>query len=299
MKPIVRRIGYVVAALVLVLITAAAAVYVASENKIASGITVPLAPITLPTDSASLARGRHLTGAIMKCMDCHGDDLGGFTIVENGAMGRWTGPNLTGGGLGANRTDAEIARAVRHGVDPKGRKLLLMPSKEYSYVSDSDLAAVVAHIRSLPSVDRTPGRISYGPVLRGLIAFGIAPMFEADLIDHARRPQPTPPEGPTAVYGAYISRIGGCQGCHGETLSGGTIPGGDPAWLPPSNLTPTGIGHYTEADFFTLLREGKRPGGAMVTADMPVKWTKEMTDDEIRAVWAFLRTVPPKEFGNR
>jgi hypothetical protein len=56
---------------------------------------------------------------------------------------------------------------------------------------------------------------------------------------------------------------------------------------------------YNEAAFFTALRTGVRPGGTKLKDPMPVEWTKEMTDDEIRAVWLYLKTVPPKEFGSR
>ncbi|MDA1080409.1 MAG: hypothetical protein O2973_01840 [Gemmatimonadetes bacterium] len=108
-----------------------------------------------------------------------------------------------------------------------------------------------------------------------------------------------PPEGPTADYGAYIARVGGCHGCHGETLSGGPIPAGDPSWPPAANLTPTGIGRYSETAFNTPLRTGLRPDGSEVNVAMPIRWSKEMTDVEIKAVWEFLRGVPAKEFGNR
>ena len=94
--------------------------------------------------------------------------------------------------------------------------------------------------------------------------------------------------------------VGGCKGCHGPTLSGGPIPGTPPEWKPAANLTPTGIGHYTEKDFFAALREGKRPSGTTIdTTYMPVRWTKLMTDDETRAVFMYLKTVAPKAYGGR
>ncbi len=299
MKTILRRIGFFIATIAALVLLAAIGVYVVSEDKI--GATIPVTPetVALPTDSVSLARGRHLARALGKCADCHGDDLGGATIVDDGAMGRWTTPNLTPGGVAAERTDAELATAIRHGVDPKGRRLLLMPSAEYAHLGEADLAALVSYLRSVPRVDRPRASMRYGPVLRALIAFNAAPFFEADRVDHGRKAPEPPPAGVTVEYGAYLARISGCHGCHGETLSGGKIPTGDPAWLPAANLTPTGIGHYSEADFFTLLREGRRPTGTTVSSEMPVKWTREMTDDEIRAVFAYLQSVPPKEFGNR
>lgn len=295
----IRRIGYIVATLVAVVVFAVAGIYVASEMKAGSTVTAEIRPITIPADSVSLARGRQLARAIGKCADCHGEDLGGGTVIDDPAMGLVTAPNLTGGGIGANRSDAELAHALRHGVNPKGVKLMIMPSYEYAHFSEADLAALIAYVRSVPPVTRERPPIKLGPVARGLIAFGAMPVFDADRIDHSMQPPAAPAEGPTAEYGAYLARVGGCQGCHGEGFSGGKIPTGDPSWPPASNLTPSGIGHYSEADFTTLLRTGKRPGGTEVGSAMPTKWTREMTDLEIKAVWEFLRTVPPREFGNR
>jgi len=105
--------------------------------------------------------------------------------------------------------------------------------------------------------------------------------------------------GVTVEYGHYIAAIAGCKGCHGPGLSGGPIPGGPPEWKPAANITPTGIGHYKETDFFLALREGKRPGGAPIDSLMPFRYTKDMTDDEIRALYMYLKTVPPKPYGGR
>lgn len=60
------------------------------------------------------------------------------------------------------------------------------------------------------------------------------------------------------------------------------------------------MGSWTEQDFFAVMREGKRPNGAIINSEfMPWKATMNMSDDEIRALWLYLRTVPPKEVGNR
>ena len=93
--------------------------------------------------------------------------------------------------------------------------------------------------------------------------------------------------------------MGGCTGCHGPTLSGGHIPGTPPSWKPASNLTPRGIGSWTEADFTRALREGVRPNGTPIDTLMPWRLTRQMSDDEIRGLYAFLKTVPAKEFGGR
>jgi cytochrome c553 len=102
-----------------------------------------------------------------------------------------------------------------------------------------------------------------------------------------------------SAYGRYLADVGGCTGCHGPGLSGGRVAGTPPDFPPASNLTPTGIGHYTEADFFRALREGKRPSGTPIDSFMPWRYTRLMTDEDVRAVYTFLKSVPPREFGGR
>jgi hypothetical protein len=98
---------------------------------------------------------------------------------------------------------------------------------------------------------------------------------------------------PSAEFGRYLATVSGCQGCHGNSYSGGTGPSGAPV----SNITPTGIGHYSEDDFTRLIRTGVRPGGVTVNDEMPWKFYRRMTDGELHAIWLFLKTVPPKKFG--
>jgi hypothetical protein len=83
-------------------------------------------------------------------------------------------------------------------------------------------------------------------------------------------------------------------------LSGGTLPGAPPDAKPAANITPEGIGTWTEQDFFRAMREGVRPDGTPIDSTMmPIPLTREMTDLETRAVYMYLRTVPPKPFGGR
>jgi mono/diheme cytochrome c family protein len=103
----------------------------------------------------------------------------------------------------------------------------------------------------------------------------------------------------SAEYGQYLARNAGCPSCHGPGLSGGKIPGTPPEWKPAANITPTGIGAWSLDDFKRALREGKRPNGTPIDSIMPWKASGHMTDDEIASVYAFLRTVPAREFGNR
>ena len=119
----------------------------------------------------------------------------------------------------------------------------------------------------------------------------------AAIVSYVRSVPPAASTQPTAKYGEYLAI--GCTGCHGPTLSGGKIPGGPPDWKPAANITPAGIGRYSETDFIRELREGKRPDGSDVAPLMPWRLTKSMTDVELKAVYAYLGTVPPKAYGNR
>jgi mono/diheme cytochrome c family protein len=302
MRKVLKWIGIVVGVLVLLIIVSGAVLYSRAGKAISAKVTVPEEQIAIPTDSASVARGRHVARALAKCADCHTEDLGGQVMIDDPAFGRIASANLTKGkgGIGSTRSDADIVRAIRHAVGPEGRKLLIMPSMEYNDLSAEDVGAVVAYIRSLPPVDREPPPMKFGPIFRMLVATNQMPASEADMIDHSKAPRSAPPQGVTAEYGKYLAEVSGCRGCHGPGYSGGPMPFGDPNWPPSANITPTGLKLYDEASFMKLLREGTRPvSNTPVNEAMPVKFTKEMTDDEIKALWAYLQTVPPKEYGSR
>ena len=297
-----RRVGIVLGFVVLLFAILGTGVYVASEQRVNAKINIAAESIPVPTDSASVARGRHLARAISKCIVCHGEDLSGQVLVNDGAMGRWVPMNITAGkgGVGTKFTDADYVRAIRHGVAPDGRKLMMMPSREYVQLSAEDLGAIIAYVKSVPPVDKELPASTLGPVARALLTAHKIPLYDAEELDHSLAPPPALPIGPTMEYGHYLANVGGCTGCHGPGLSGGKIPTGPPDWPPAANLTPTGIGtRYTEEKFFKALREGVKPEGTAINPAMPIASTKEMTDDEIHAVWAYLQTVPPKPFGGR
>ena len=256
--------------------------------------------IVLPTDSAELARGAHLTIAIGKCAGCHGDDYGGKVFIDAGPFGHVTAPNLTrgNGGLGNTLTDADYVAAITHGVRPDGTSLLFMPSEAYASFSRADIAAVVAYLRTRPKVDRPSPPPSLGPIGRMLLATG-QPFMTADLVDHDAPIPDSMPAAVTADYGKYLTHVGGCTGCHNPSLSGGPIPGAPPEIKPAANLTRGGLTGWTIGDFRRALREGVRPGGTAIDSFMPWRYTKYMTDGEIESVWLYLQVVPAKEFGKQ
>jgi mono/diheme cytochrome c family protein len=296
MTSITRWTARIVGALVMLLAVAVGVVYAASERRFRKHFEVPSHPIRVPTDSAAVARGEHIA-TIRGCMECHGAGFAGHVGVDDPLLGRLAGPNLTNGGRGAALTDADWERAVRHGVRRDGAPLLIMPAFEHTGMSDEDLGALIAYVRSLPSVTQLPPASRAGPVLRGLFAAGMVLLLSAEQVDH-EKPHPAHVDAePTPAYGNYLS--GMCQGCHGPQLSGGKIPGAPPEWKPAANITPAGIGHWSERDFMSALRTGRRPDGSPIDTLMPWREFGKMNDVELRALYAYLRSVPSREYGNR
>jgi mono/diheme cytochrome c family protein len=298
-----KTFGKVLAGIVLVIVMILSTIFVFSTQTLNKHIEYSDASPPIPRDSASIAHGRHLARAIGKCVECHGDDLGGQVVFDAQPMATVVAPNLTAGrgGIAGSRSDDDYLRAIRHGIGVGGRALVLMPAKNYWHMGDADVAALIAYLRTLPAVDRDLSPTKFGLVGRVLLLKGdLDPMFEAKDMDHvARRPAP-PAADTTAEYGRYLAEIGGCTGCHGPSLSGGSLPGAPPDAKPSSNITPEGIGTWSEQDFFNALRQGVRPNGTAIDSTvMPIRLTREMTDQETKAIYMFLKTVPSKPTGGR
>jgi cytochrome c553 len=282
-----RWTGRAVAGLVLLLVLAVAALYAITSRHIGRAYDFPDSPVRAATDSASLARGRHLVEAIAKCQECHGADMGGELWIDAPAFGRLAGTNLTSGrgGIG-DLTDADLERAMRRGVGRDGRPLIFMPADAFTALSDEDLAAMIGYLRTLPPVDRELPQPKVGPVARALYLRGNFPLLPVTVINHqSSRPAPVP-AGVTVEYGEYLATIGGCRSCHGLMLAGDANPDAP-------DITPGRIGGWTEEDFFRSLRQGKRPDGSVIDPEkMPWVRSGLMTDDEIRAVWMYMRALP-------
>ena len=298
-----NTIGKILGGILVVCLMILATIFVFSTQAINQHVAYTDASPPTLKDSAALVRGQHLSRAISKCVECHGNDLGGQVVFDAMPMARVVAPNLTSGrgGIANDRTDDDYLRAIRHGIGLGGRALVLMPAKNYWHMGDADVGSLIGYLRSVPPVDRELPATAFGLVGRVLLVKGdLTPMFEAKDMDHTARRGAPPAADTTAEYGHYLAEIGGCTGCHGPTLSGGSIPGAPPDAKPSANLTPEGIGSWTEADFFKALREGVRPAGTAIDSTiMPIRLTREMTDLETKAIYMYLKTVPPKAFGSR
>lgn len=288
-SPWPRRIGMALAGLVVVVLILVAALVGLSSSKLTQRLAVTPATLTIPDDSAMLARGKHLTGPIGKCTDCHGEDLRG-QVMDMGPLGQLTASNLTTGKGGLRGwTEADLVRAIRHGVRPDSSLLVFMPSAVYHELTEADLAATVAYLRSVPPVDNELPRSKVGPIGRVAAVTQTAKFIPALGIDHAAPFAAPVAPGPTAEYGRYLATVGGCTYCHRADLSGGLVEG--PPGSPPSaDLRASGpTARWTEADFAHTLRTGTRPDGSALNPAMPWRLAGQMTDEEISAVWAFMR----------
>jgi mono/diheme cytochrome c family protein len=288
------------ATLVVLVLAFVGFVYIRSEIALRSTWHIDEPALTIPGDSDARARGEHV--AITRgCTECHAADLGGHVVFESPPIGRMGAPNLTRGrgGVVASYDARTWERAIRHGVRHDNRSLLFMPARDFAVLSDADTADLIAYLQGVPPVDRDSIPSYVGPVGRALFAFGKLPMVEARLIDqHARHPARLEIAA-TADYGRYLAQT--CTGCHGEGMSGGPIPGTPPNFPKPPNLTPdaTGLADWTKADFYRVFREGKKRDGSALDTFMPWQSMSRFTDTELDALWAYLRSLPPRPAGQR
>jgi mono/diheme cytochrome c family protein len=300
MGKILKWIGIILGALVLLVVIVAGAVFIRGQMMYNKKYEAPA--VAVPTDAASIERGKHLMTVLADCVGCHGEDLSGGVVIDDPALGVVVAPNLTTGknGLGGQLSDADIAKVLRYGVKPDGHSVIIMPADDFTHLTDSDLGSIIAYLRSVPPVDTAPKSIALKPLPYFLLALGQLPIVIAERIDFSKGAAPAPiTPGPTAEYGAYIVSVT-CQGCHGPGLSGGHVPGTPPDFPIAANLTPSGeVGGWTEADFTKTVRTGVNPTGRTLDPFMPYKDFANLTDDEVHALWLYIHSVPAKPAGTR
>jgi mono/diheme cytochrome c family protein len=260
-----------------------------------------------------LERGRYIATAVSGCMFCHsehdwkmpglpivqGMEGSGEIIPEEGLPGRIVASNLTSDpvtGLG-HWTDDEIARAIREGIGRDGRALFpMMPYVNFRHMSDEDVASVVVFLRSLPAVKHELAKTEIIFPVKYLIR-SVPEPITAPVTGDGGSPDPV-------QHGAYLATIGNCADCHTPRVKGAAVPGMDFAGGSPfagpwgrvssANLTPdaSGIAYYDEALFLEVMRTGHVRARAL-NPIMPVSVFKGMTDDDLKAIFAYLRTLKP------
>lgn len=245
----------------------------------------PVQEFTAASDAASIERGRSIATAACSCHgNAEGALSGGSRPMLEGAFGTLWAPNLTPGGPAARYTDAELARAIREGLDPRGRPLALMPTHLFRDMSDRDLAATVGFLRAQPAVERSVPPRRLGPLHYLLVSTRVVP---SPVLAPLQGPVPGPLPHPEPGYGRYLSRIVRCVECHGEEMKGGRrglfrAPPG------PDLLLPAHGGSYDE--FARAVREGVGADGRRLEPHR-IPWTfyALLGDNELHAIYEALR----------
>lgn len=278
--------------------------------------------MTAPTDAQTVARGEYLYKYSLGCWECHGSQgkkspdepqAGGreFDLTDIGPPGGFGyiyASNITPDpetGIGA-WSDGELVRSLREGLDSEGHVLFpIMEAVWWSGLSDEDTLALVAYMRSMPPVRNEVPDSQVTFIAKALYALGVLKAQPA-----ITQPVIAPPKGATAEYGEYlVYHASTCAGCHmprdfntgqfdkTQPFAGGLAPFPEEGFITTgSNLTPdpaTGIGNWTEEQFMTAMRTGLRPDGTVMLPFMPWPSYSRWEEDDLRAVWLYLRTLEP------
>ena len=287
-KPL-KITAYSLASVLVAIVLAVAALLANSARKLERVVSVKVTPLAFTEGAAATERGKYLYLS-RGCAECHGDDGAGRVFIDhpNGLFARGANLTLGAGSAVLNYNESDWVRTIRHGVKPNGRPVFVMPSEDYNRFTDTDLAALVSHLRSLPPHD-APGALIRLPLVARL-AHGAGVLKDAaEKIDHTRAPSQPVPAGASVEHGRYVAQA--CVGCHGLQLRGGRIPGAPPDWPPAADLKGAegALLRYPSVEAFkTLLRSGVRPDGTPANGAMPRN--KHMNDTDLEALYTFLKS---------
>jgi mono/diheme cytochrome c family protein len=301
MRPLVKWTGWILAGVVGLVLIVGLVLYGLGQSRLNKSYQADPELISIPKNPGSLSEGKRIF-RYRGCEACHGQELEGVVYLDNPAIGQVISPNLTSGegGIGDERTDLDLIRAIRHGVGPDGTPSLFMPSTEFYFLSEQDLGAIIAYIRSKPPVDNQPAPSKLSTT--GFIVMNLTreiTFLPAELIPHDQEPPPAPEPGYSPQYGEYLALS--CPVCHGLGFSGGEIPGFPPEWPAAGNLTPgrgSRLPNWGEAGFIQIIKNGEKHGRSIHPDYMPWTSYRYMTNLELRAVYAFLTSLPASDFGN-
>jgi mono/diheme cytochrome c family protein len=266
-------------------------------------------PEAAPVDP-KVERGRYLANHVSLCVFCHSPvdwKTEGFPVVagqlgagapfpDESIPGKVYAGNLTSDketGIGA-WSDEELRRAIRRGVGRDGRALFpAMPFASYSAMSDDDVNAIIAYLRTLPAVKRPNGSRELPPPIEQMLK----PLPEGG-------PVAAPDRSTPAKRGAYLARIADCISCHTPVngmgmpvtelaYSGGFTLKGPWGRVASSNLTPdpSGLPYYDDVMFLGAFQRGN-PGGRKLNAIMPWGHYAGMAEEDALAIYEWMKTLP-------
>lgn len=222
----------------------------------------------------------------------------GVVFPLEGLPGRIVGSNITPDketGAGS-WSDEDFYKALTQGIGRDGRTLFsLMPYRRYRELSDEDLASLIVYVRSIE------------PVRNLLPKTELAEPVRQSLKPLPPRPLSPPPDLSDSVKrGAYLANAADCFTCHtpvnpqGEPLPGMEFAGGwvlKGPWgeVAGANITPdpSGIPYYDEPMFLSVMRTGRVKGVRKLNVLMPWRFYRDMADQDLKALFAWLRTLKP------
>jgi mono/diheme cytochrome c family protein len=229
-------------------------------------------------------RGQHLASAF--CVECHsttkdfpmsgGVDVGRDLPVD---LGSFYSANLTPAGPLKDWTDGEIFRALRDNVDKDGKRLAMMNGTNVRYISDEDLMAVIAFLRSQEPVENKPPQPLDQPNFLAVLMSGAGLIPDRPLVE---APIVSPQKEATAEYGQFMTTFLDCKSCHGANLSGGDSPVG------PKGPSLRVVKGWTQEQFINTLRTGVDPTGHQLKPVMPWRSTGRLDDVELSALYQYL-----------
>jgi mono/diheme cytochrome c family protein len=268
--------------------------------------------LTVETQAETpVERGRYLVEGVLTCGNCHSPRGPGGVIdttkLYSGGPQTWDEPTFTVKGSNitpdpasgtGNWSADDIKKALIEGVRPSGTPLApIMPYGFYKVFTAGDLEAIVTYLRSVPGISNKVE----APVYKAALHVEVPPgadkqMTEADLRDPVK-------------HGFYLVTIAHCMDCHtpkvnarfdfanslgkgGETFRG---PFGESISRNITSHQEKGIGAWTDAEIKRAITQGIRKDGSHLKPPMGFKWYARMTDVDLSAIVAYLRTVPAKE----
>ncbi len=249
----------------------------------------PAPALTVAGTPEQVARGAHLAASF--CASCHSANgelplTGGVDLFADipVPLGSAFSANLTPAGRLANYTDGEIFRVLREGVDNKGNPLIMMGIVRVRHMSDDDIHAVIAFLRSQPAVaNDVPLPLDQPNFLTAIMGgAGMLPAMQPPV----QGPIVAPPAAETVAFGEYNISFQDCRDCHGADLHGGVA-----GQLPPIGPDLAVVKGWTREQFLTTLRTGLDPSGHQLTDAMPWRQIGLLDDTELGAIFLYLQSL--------
>lgn len=277
MRKALRWAGIGLGGLIALLIVAAIVIFVWSEMILRRDYRA--AAETLPAPSPAERAEAPRLARVLGCLSCHGEGLKGKVMFDAPGVARVYAPNITE--VASKASDQQLAAAIRQGVGHEGEGLFIMPSPQYSRLTDRETAALVAWIRTLPRAEGQSKGMSARPLGRiGLVLGWFRPAPE--LVAEYRTQAPIA-LGPGHEAARHLASTA-CSECHGPALMGGSVGPGEKT---PDLSVAAG---YDPAQFRTLMKTGRPPSGKALglMSEVARNDFSHLTDSEIDALHAYL-----------